>query len=189
MRRITNLFASFLLVLTSCQAWSESISFEIFALEGTEKRLLASGEKQYSVNDTLVSGSAGLGQSFMSKELALGNGFSVGLSDHGGLKQDGIGFWLRRNPSPMETDKYEGFSWEWFNRSNGSVFKKLQGKGEIRVATQRVGNNEFIVRVEFLDDMVFRMNAKRHGKPGEETHHMTIKKGSVLVFPALNKSA
>jgi hypothetical protein len=84
----------------------------------------------------------------------------------------------------METDPYPGFSWEWFDRSNGPVFEKRMGSGRIRVTSQRVEVGDAIVRVEFLDDIVFQMNRHRNGEPGEHSHEMLIRKGSVLAFPA-----
>lgn len=177
-------FASAAIVfLAVSTALAEIFSYEIVVLEQSGRRLLAHGDKTYSVEDTVVTEEFWLGQRFLRKELRLGNGFVVGLSDHGEPRIDGLGCWLLREPAPNETAPYPGFSWEWFNRGSDHVFEKLQGKGRIRLGTRLLGGRELVERVEFLDDIVFRMNANLRGKPGEHTHEMLIRKGSTLVFP------
>ena len=60
----------------------------------------------------------------------------------------------------------------------------MTGDGQIRIETRRAGEIEWLTRIEFLDDTVFRLVAKRGAKPSEISHEMLIRKGSVLAFPA-----
>src|SRR5256885_9100577 len=145
----------------------EAISYEIYALDAFEWRAIARAMRDHSPQETVLAEHSGPGRRFLSKELALGGGFAVGLDDYREAGVSGIGFWMHRVPSPMETDPYVGFSWEWFDRSNGPVFEKRKGSGRIRVTSERVKGVELIVRVEFLDDIVFQMNRHRKHEPGE----------------------
>jgi len=170
-------------IATVTPAAGEMISYEICALDASGRRTIASATKDYLPQETVLSEPSGPGRAFLSKELVLGGGFAVGLDDYREPGVSGIGFWMHRVPSPMETDPYVGFSWEWFDRSNGPIFEKRKGSGRIRVASERVKGVETIVRVEFLDDIVFQMNRHRKHEPGEYSHEMLIRKGSALAFP------
>jgi len=182
-KAIATFTSAAIVFLAASTAFAETFAYEIFVLEESGRRLLARGEKSYSAEDTVVTEEVGLGQRFLSKELRLGNGFVVGLSDHREPRRNGLGCWFRREPESSETSPFVDFSWEWFNRSSDHVFEKLQGKGRIRLGTRLLGGRELVERVEFLDDIVFRMNANLRGKPGEHTHEMLIRQGSTLVFP------
>ena len=76
-----------------------------------------------------------------------------------------------------------GFSWDWFNRESGLIFRKLQGGGTIKVTL--VASTEFqeIAAVEVLEDITLRVI----GLPwwfftDDDTHHLVVRKGSVLKF-------
>ncbi len=170
-------------LLACTPALGESFTYELFTIQSSPRTLITQGTKAYSREDTEVTEETGLGQKFLQKQLRLGNGYIVGLSDHRDALLDGLGCWLKRDPSPMEADPYPGFSWEWFNRTDGDVFAKLQGGGRIKVTTRTVSGAQLISRVEFLDDVTFRMSAKREALPGTHTHEMLIRRGSVLAFP------
>lgn len=184
---MTNLSRILLLALACCaplSAWAESFSFEVYVLEGSGKRLLSKGEKTYTRKDIDVTKLSGRGMTLANMSLDLGNGFAVGCTDDGQSSVEGIGLWMNRVPREDESDQYAGFSWELYKRSAGAVFKKVTGDGQIRIETRRVGEIEWLTRVEFLDDTVFHLVAKRGAKPTEISHEMLIRKGSVLVFPA-----
>ena len=180
------LYRTLLLALICCAplpALAESFFFEVYALEGSGKRLLSKGEKQYTRRDIEVTKLSGRGTTLVNMSLDLGNGFAVGCSDEGKASVEGIGLWMNRVPREDECDQYAGFSWELYKRSADSTFKKQQGDGQIRIETRRAGEIEWLTRVEFLDDTVFRLVAKRGAKPSEISHEMLIRKGSVLAFP------
>ncbi len=183
---MTKLHQVLLLTLIFCAplpALAESFFFAVYVLEGSGKRLLSKGEKKYTRNDIEVTKLSGRGETFANMSLDLGNGFAVGCTDDGQTSAEGIGFWMNRVPHPDESDQYAGFSWELYKRSTGATFKKVTGDGQIRIETRRAGEIEWLTRVEFLDDTVFRLVAKRGAKPSEISHEMLIRKGSVLAFP------
>ena len=183
---MTKLYRTLLLALVCCaplSALAESFFFEVYVLEGSGKRLLSKGEKNYTRKDIEVTKLSGRGTTFANMSLDLGNGFAVGCTDDGQSSVEGIALWINRVPHPDESDQYAGFSWELYKRSTGAIFKKLQGEGRIRIETRRAGEIEWLTRIEFLDDTVFRLVAKRGAKPSEVSHEMLIRKGSVLAFP------
>lgn len=183
---MTKFFRALLLALVCCaplSIWAESFFFEVYALEGLGKRLLSKGEKKYTRKDMEVTRMSGRGERLANMSLDLGNGFAVGCSDDGQSSVEGIALWMNRVPDPDESDQYAGLSWELYKRSAGSTFRKQQGDGQIRIETRRAGEIEWLTRIEFLDDTVFRLVAKRGAKPGEISHEMLIRKGSVLAFP------
>ena len=61
------------------------------------------------------------------------------------------------------------------------MFVKLQGTGRVRVTVTRGAGYEELAAVEFLDDVTLRFSEDmfRH-RPGQDTHEVVIKKGSVL---------
>jgi hypothetical protein len=175
--RILCIFA----LLSTLTVHAETFSYELYVLDPIGPRLTKTAAREYSVGDSVVTRWP-RDPKVMDKELPLGNGFTVGLTDHAEPRVTGLGFWLKRVPSPMEASQYPGFSWEWFDLSNSQVFEKRKGEGRILVQTRPVGGRALVERVEFLDDTTFQMNARREGAPGTYTHELRIKKGSVLVF-------
>lgn len=172
-----------LLFALSFPAQAETFSYEIYAMEASGKKLISKGQKSYSRADVSVTTQVLLFKVMITKELDLGNGFSVGLTDDGEAGVEGMGLWMKRVPAANSEDSYGGFSWEWYNRASGGTFSKLQGKGTIQVQSQRIAKHEFVTRIEFLDETIFRLQVDRTAKPGERSHTMVIKKGSVLIFP------
>lgn len=167
--------------------FAETFSYELYALEAAGPRLVNSGTREYSAEGSVVTARP-RDPKILDKELPLGNGYVVGLSDHGDSRLTGIGFWLRRVPSLMEVSPYPGFSWEWFDLVGADLFEHRQGEGRIRIQTRTLGGRVLVERVEFLNDMTFQMNARPDGTPGTYTHELRIKKGSVLAFEPLPKA-
>lgn len=159
-------FVAIALLAGMADAAAETFSYELYALEPGGRRLMSSGKKEYTAKDAIVRESSPNQPGVLDKELHLGNGFAVGLSDHSETRVTGLGFWIRRAPSPMEVSPYKGFSWEWFDQSKASVFEKRKGSGRIAVGTKSIGGRELVERVDFLDDSVFQLNATPNGKPG-----------------------
>lgn len=170
-----------LILLLATSVHGESFSFELFARESGGVRLVKAGTLQSSANETTVTRWP-RDPKALDKQLSLQNGFVVGLSDHEEKRLTGIGFWLKRQPSPMEASQYPGFSWEWFDLSAGNTFTKRKGEGTIHITSRFIGGRVLIERVKFMDDMTFELNAREDGAPGTYTHELRIKKGSVLAF-------
>ena len=164
-------------------AAAETFSYELYAVEGGSNRLLSQGQKVYSRADTRVVTETALLSLRVRKMLDLGNGFAVGLGDDGKGGGDGMGLWLMRVPGKEDPDLYRGFSWEWYEPAGGATFRKLQGGGTIQVQTQKVGKWDFVTRIVFVDNTVFRLQTDLSAKAGTYSHRMKIKAGSVLVFP------
>jgi hypothetical protein len=73
-----------------------------------------------------------------------------------------------------------GFSWEWFEREQGAVFRRLQGSGRVSAGIKKGDGYEELEVVEFLDDIVLRYLDDMSKPPGTHTHEVVIRKGSVL---------
>jgi hypothetical protein len=76
----------------------------------------------------------------------------------------------------------DGFSWEWFEQTEGSTFTKLQGSGRVSVQMNKVGKSEELASVEFLEDVTLRYLDDMSKPPGTVTHEVLVKKGSILAF-------
>lgn len=182
MIKLTPLLSTVILLVVASNAIAETFSYEIYVLNRPDRKLLVREDKRYSIEETAVTDE----EQFLRKELRLRNGFVVGLTDMGEPQLTGFGCWLTRERSPDDPPRLINFSWEWFNRRDGeNIFDKLQGRGRIRVDTRLLGGRVRVERVEFLDDIVFRMHADPvRGNPREHTHEMLIHQGSVLAFPS-----
>jgi len=73
-----------------------------------------------------------------------------------------------------------GFSWEWFNRGEGTVFQKLQGPGRLRAVIGKGPDYEELEAVEFLDDITLRYWVEGSRPPAPPSHEIVVQKGSVL---------
>jgi hypothetical protein len=73
-----------------------------------------------------------------------------------------------------------GFSWEWFDLVEGSVFQKLQGPGRLRAVVAKGPDYEELEAVEFLDDIALRYWAAGSSPPAPATHEIVVLGGSVL---------
>jgi hypothetical protein len=171
-----------IMFVAASSAIAETFSYEAYILNRPDRSLLTRGDKNYSVEDTVVTDE----ETFLRKELRLENGFVVRLTDMGSPQLDGLGFWFTRDLEPHQDSPLVNFNWEWFNRlNNEGIFDKLQGKGRIRVRTRLLNGRVRVERVEFLEDIVFRMHADPvRGNPREHTHEMLIHQGNVLAFPS-----
>jgi hypothetical protein len=74
----------------------------------------------------------------------------------------------------------DGFSWEWFDRGEGTVFQKLQGPGRLRAVIGKGPGYEELEAVEFLDDITLRYWAEGSRSPAPPTHEIVVLAGSVL---------
>lgn len=168
-------------LLVSCIASTsaaESVTWEAAAVApGKERQVLAGGIKVYSpAKDILVQEAKGEdgGRPYWEKSLLLDNNFALTARVFREARLDGFGLVIYRRG-----DRF-GFSWEWFDRQEGSVFQKLQGPGRISVTVKKGPGYEELESVEFLDDMVLRYLDSMNKPPGTHTHEVLIRKGSVF---------
>jgi hypothetical protein len=140
------------------------------------RRVLGHGVKQYSpAKDIVVREGPGRGGApSWSKSLLLDNTFAVSASVYREPRLDGFGLVIYRKGDE------KGFSWEWFDRSQGDVFQKRQGDGRVSVRTKKGPGYEELESVEFLDDIVLRYLDDMAKPPGTHTHEVMVRKGSVL---------
>lgn len=78
-----------------------------------------------------------------------------------------------------------GFSWEWFDRVQGDVFRKRQESGSLRVRTTTDEASPQLLEVEFLSDVSlrsFRIVGEGKKRRHEIARRVNIRKGSVFTF-------
>ena len=161
-------------LLLPCAASAEAITFEVYELQnGGGRQLLASGTKTYVVED-IESGRS-------SKELPLTDRFAVGASVHRHKELIGFGLWAKQRTRWFELWKDDGFSWDWFNREQGPMYRKLQGPGRVKATITKTRDYEELTSVEFLDDITLRLNARPWFFFSDgDTHHVVVRRGSIL---------
>ena len=173
------------LIFVVLAAHPETITFEIYALpKGEPPQLLAKGIKTYTSSDIKSTEYPLAGAQYWAKTLQLNEEFYIGGSIYREPKLGGFGLWVKRRPGPFEFWSTGGFSWEWFDyRQQNDVYRKLQGTGRVKVTMLRGSGYEEIGSVEFLDDVTMRLNDQPWFTFSlEKTHHVIIRKGSVLRF-------
>lgn len=160
---------------------AETISFEIYELRGDGSRqLIAQGSKQYTREDIQVQWSP-LVDGASQKSLFLTERYAIGASIFRKRDLRGFGLWVRQRPQWHEFWLDDGFSWDWFNREQSHVYRKLQGQGRVSVTVAKGANYEELTGVEFLDDITLRLKATPWFLfSSADTHHVVVKKGSVL---------
>ena len=157
----------------SSRAASETLDYEIYALQEQGKReLLAEGTKEYQLSDVMVIEKRKNGKTSWSKMVPIWGDFSVGASIYRERPLTGFGLWIKRPGS--------GFSWDWFDLDHDGFFEKLQGGGRVRVETKTTEGSEELLAVEFLTDVTLRGRFSFWMLSTEDTHHLIIKKGSIL---------
>jgi hypothetical protein len=172
------------LVATATPTRAESLTYEAYELVSPSKRkLIDQGTVQYDPTRDVHTErrTARDGEVLWTRGLALPNGFWIAA--HVDLRpvQQLYGFGLqlmhRRHPA--------GFSWEWYDWDDGDHFKKRQGVGRVRTVLHKTADTEQLVRVEFLDDTELRFCSNLlRCKPGEKTHVLIVRGGSVLALGA-----
>jgi hypothetical protein len=172
------------LLLQWSAAFAESLTFELFEVSnGKRGTLLASGVRNYSVQDVRVEEHGASQGSWKSKAIPVARGFNAGVSIF--LERDltGFGLWLKGGDSWMSQVSGGGFSWDWFERESGNVYRKLQGGGRVRVTLASPPNQLEIGTVEVLEDIELRVNVRPwFFFTSTDTHHLLLKKGSILRY-------
>lgn len=146
---------------------TQTFSYEAFTIDngGVRKRLGESIREYRPGIDVLVEERP---PDAWNKILRLDYGLSISASVYPKEKLTGFGLVISKDDS--------GFSWEWFNREEGNVFRKLLGGGKVRISVLEGAGSQELVAVEFLDDMVLTCEDKHSGI----THEVRVKKASVL---------
>jgi hypothetical protein len=167
-----------LLCVVAGAARAESIRYELYELsDGGGRTLLEKGVRDYTVSDVAVSVNW-FGSTFWSKEIPVVKGFSAGASIYRETDLTGFGLWLKDHGTGDG-----GFSWDWFNRESGLVYRKLQGRGRVRVTLVRSSQFQEIAAIEVLEDITLRVKSRsRFIVNDRDTHNLVIAKGSVLRF-------
>jgi len=156
---------------------AETVTWEAIALAGPGRQLLAKGVKTYSPKKDILVQEQPPGRDgavSWSKSLLLNDTFAVSASVHRVRRLDGFGLVVYRRGDA------HGFSWDWFDREDGAIFRKLQGPGRVLVVATKGQDYEELESVEFLDDTTLRYLDDMSKPPGTHTHEVIIRKGSVL---------
>ena len=147
---------------------AQTFSYEAFTVANGVRKRLGQTTREYRPGaDVLVEQ---VEPNVWNKILPLDYGLSVSTTIDRKEKLTGFGLVLSKDDS--------GFSWEWFDRDGGDVFRKLLGGGKVRVTVVETAESQELVAVEFLDDIVLSCEDQDTGT----THEVRVKKGSVLRF-------
>jgi hypothetical protein len=171
-------------ILAPAVVCAESIVYELYDVSSTANRvLLAKGVRDYTLKDVLVDEHLFGRERNWSKEIPIVEGFNAGAVIYREKDLTGFALRLKRRGGFMGVLSQGGFSWDWFDRESGLIFRKRQGGGRIKVTL--VPSTEFqeIAAVEVLEDVTLRVI----GRPWwfftkDDTHQLVVRKGSVLRF-------
>ncbi|HTY62713.1 MAG TPA: energy transducer TonB [Acidobacteriota bacterium] len=157
---------------------SETISWEASTVQESGREVIAGGVRTYSPDtDIIAHERPELNRNgvWWSRTLNLDDTFSVSAAVHREPLLDGFGLMVNMSGGLL------GFSWEWFDRYEGNIFRKRQGGGQVSVTLNRGPGYEELQAVEFLDDIVLRYLDDINKPPGTHTHEVIIRKGSILM--------
>jgi len=172
-RSITLTLAILLLAQSGCAKSSkqDTLDYELYALKGSSDRVLLNkgtvkcdGKNVKSIEGSLF------GETFWQKDVPLWKDWFVGASIYRDKNLSGFGLWF--------DNKDAGFSWNWFNRESGRIYRSLKRDNRVEVTFAPTEEYEEIIAVEFLDDAV--LTGRFGWLPYWDTHQLVIKKGSVL---------
>jgi hypothetical protein len=175
------------LLFVATSAAAETLIYELYELSGPDgRKVLASGVRNYTVKDVVVQEFKAGDHRIWSKEIPVAKGFSAGISifeESGDLT--GFGLWLKDRESYWGQVAGGGFSWDWFDREAPGFYRKLQGGGTVRVTFVPTSKFLEIGSIEVLEDITLRVQVRpwflsffSHA----DTHHLLLRKGSVLRF-------
>lgn len=182
MRRAIVIFVALLLHFSVASA--ETLYFELYEVsDGRRGTLLASGERKYTTQDVLTEERSSSEGPWKSKAIPVALGFKAGAAIYPERDLTGFGLWLRGGDSWLAQISSGGFSWDWFERESGNVYRKLQGSGRVKVTPASAPNQLEIGTVEVLEDIVLRVKLRPwFFFTSNDTHHLLLKKGSVLRY-------
>lgn len=172
-----NRISLILLVVLPIIAHAEKISYEIYSvpLFFGERKVITKGILDYTLDDVITDKGLVENQGNETKTLPISHGFSIGTTVYSEPGLEGFGLWMRKDGG--------GFSWEWFYRENGNVFKKLQGPGRVKVRLTRKNNNVQLASIEFLETLTLRLDTMNYIPFWfKDTHNLVVKKGSAFIL-------
>jgi hypothetical protein len=172
------------LLLHLSVASAEALYFELYEVsDGQRGALLASGVREYSWRDVRVEERTSSEGPWKSKQIPVALGFNAGVSIFPEREISGFGLWLRGEDSLLAKVSGGGFSWDWFDRESGDVYRKLQGGGRVKITRASAPNQLEIGTIEVLEDVVLRVKLRPWFLWSDsDTHHLLLKKGSVLRY-------
>jgi len=154
----------------------ETLTWEARVLQEPRPEVDAGGVRTYSPEMDIIvqerSKQNGNGI-WWSKILQLDDTFSLSAAVHREPHLSGFGLMIGMRDR-------NGFSWEWFDLEEGTVFRKRQGYGRVSVTLKNGPGYQELQSVEFLDDIVLRYIDDMSRPPGSHTHEVIVRKGSVL---------
>ena len=175
---------AFVFILASTIASAESIVYELYDVSSPSNRvLLAKGVKDYAPGDVNVDERLLDRTPNWSKEIPIAEGFNAGAVIYREKELTGFALQLKRRGGFMGVLSQGGFSWDWFDRESGLIFRKRQGGGRVKVSLVPSAEFQEIAAVEVLEDLTLRVI----GKPWwffaeDDTHHLVVRRGSVFRF-------
>jgi hypothetical protein len=146
----------------------QTFSFEAFEVDRQGVRTLV-GKKVLEYrpgSDVVVEQTA---YSASSKTLPLGYGLRVSTDVYRERELTGFGLVVGKDDSRC-------LSWEWFDRENGDVFRKLRGGGKVKVSAIGSASDQELVAIEFLDEIALSCKDDENGL----VHEVRVKTGSVF---------
>ncbi len=163
-----------------------ALIYEFYELGGPDgRKLIAKGTKEYTTKDIVVSEEGERrGVHFADMELPIAKGFAAGASIYREKELTGFGMWLKDREGVVGKLGRGGFSWDWFIRESGDVYRKLQGGGRVRVLLAPSKDYQEIQAIEVIEDITLRLKDQSVWVPpiGGDTHNLVLRKGSLLRF-------
>ena len=146
----------------------ESISFEAVEIaRGGARRSLGATVREYQPGiDVLAEDTP---HRATRKSLPLAYGLSLSTDVYREAELSGFGLVLAK-------ENADCFSWEWFEKGNSDVYRKLRGDGTVKVALAENAGLRELIAVEFLDDIVLQCEDQSTGI----VHEAHVRKGSVF---------
>ena len=165
-------------VALAATACVENVAYRVFVLdEYLSPHLVSEGEVEYwpAVDVLVAEGTGEDGVPFWSKGIAFVDDWLLVAHVTKDTELTSFGLGIRNTGNPR------GFSWEWFDKIEGDLFRKRQGAGEVRAFVERGPDYQELIGVEFLDDVTLRyLDDISNHDPGDHTHEILIREGSVL---------
>jgi hypothetical protein len=162
-------------------AIAQTLTVELREGTGEQSKVLFAGTVDYKTNPVVVTPQGDSGR-IVNREVRIPGGWAVGCTDYGENEPQGFGCWLARRPSVISLNRYDGFSWEWYDRGVGTLYEKRQGEGKVALKTQATASGHSMLSIEFLDDTIFWVKMTPKAQPDTHTHELHILKGSVLLL-------
>ena len=156
-----------MLQIVTAFASADTIQYSIY--ESATNKKICSGIRDYTSKDVIVSSTS---QDVIQKYVELEQGYRIGAGLRSERQLTGFGLKVKKTDSD--------FSWEWYDKKEGNIFVKRQGRTLVKVKTSGLPLFEVLSSVEFLEEAKLGFILESKGE--SDTHYLLIKKGSVLNF-------